>query len=221
MRLIKLGASCMALVALVAFATALRADELGSNNGFEDPIGPVGGAAPNVWNPFVGPGAAGAGTDTVAPLAGATHASIVIAGANDSFAGFQHQVNGITTGETYSFGLNARSVGPVLGGINAEFRLEWLDAAGGFVGGQFDNNVDISTGLTNSYAFFTQSHVAPAGATSLRAVFAVQSFGAGDNNGGMFVDNTTIQGPSAIPEPASAALLCLGMIGLVARRQRN
>ena len=51
--------------------------------------------------------------------------------------------------------------------------------------------------MTDTYSQFTQTNTAPAGATSLRAVIAVQSFGAGvdaSNTGALFIDDTSIMG---------------------------
>ena len=109
-----------------------------------------------------------------------------------------------------------------MGGINAEFRIEYLDSADNFIGGQFVNNVDISSSLTDSYQLFSQNSVAPVGATRLTAVVAVQSIGTGDgsndNTGAIDVDNFSV---TIVPEPTSLGLLGLAVTGLVIRRRRS
>ena len=117
--------------------------ELATNLGFEDPVGAVGDMTPDQWNPFVGTGAVGAGTGTTAPLNGATHGELTIDGAGGSFAGFQYQIDNITGGGEYTFSFNTRSSGADLGGVQGEFRFEFLDASGAFIGNQFALNIEL------------------------------------------------------------------------------
>ena len=169
--------------------------ELATNLGFEDPIGADEDTASDQWNPFAGGGAAFAAVGMIDPLEGSNHAIISILGDNDAFAGVQYQIDNITPLEDYTVSFSARSEGVDLAGVDAEFRIEFLDANGGFVGGQFDNNEPIVA--TDTYAPFTQTQTAPFAAVSLRAVIAVQSFGAGldaSDTGALFVDDASIQG---------------------------
>lgn len=189
----------IAIVTATLFASLANAQdvELATNLGFEDPVGMQGEDTPDQWNPFEGAGA-GAGTNTIAPLDGATHAAMTIDATGDSFAGFQYRINEITVGESYTFSFSARSEGVNLGGVDGEFRFEFFDAAGEFVGGQFDFNEPVNPGDT--YEMFSQTRLAPPGAVSLRAVVAVQSFGMGadgsdSDTGTLFVDGASIQGP--------------------------
>ena len=200
-------AKSFAIAAAILCASHANAQnvELATNLGFEDPIGADVDTASDQWNPFAGGGAAFAAVDMIDPLAGANHAVASILGDNDAFAGVQYQIDGITPGADYTLSLSARSEGVDLGGVDAEFRIEFLDANGDFVGGQFDNNEPIVA--TDTYAPFTQTQTAPFAAVSLRAVIAVQSFGAGlddSNSGALFIDSTSIQGPpiGAPPTPA-------------------
>ena len=172
--------------------------ELATNLGFEDPIGMEGDTAPDQWNPFFAAGAAGAGTGTTAPLEGATHGEMTIAGDPNSFAGLQYQIDDITEGESYTFSFSARSAEPSLGGVDGEFRFEFIDADGAIIGDQFAFNEAVAP--ADTYEMFTQTRVAPIGAASLRAVIAIQSFGAGadgsdSDTGTLFVDSASIQGP--------------------------
>jgi len=172
--------------------------ELATNLSFEDPIGMVGEDIPDQWNPFAGNGAVGAGTGTTNPLTGATHGELTIDGEGNSFAGLQYRIDEIAEGEEYTFSFNTRTVSTDLGGIQGEFRFEFLDASGAFIRDQLALNIEIFP--TDTYELVSQTRTAPPGAVSLRAVIAIQSFGPGvdgtDSDMGMlFVDDASIQGP--------------------------
>ena len=130
-------------------------------------------------------------------MTGTTHGVAFIGGDDNSFAGFAQQVDNIIPGEPYTFSLNARSLGVNLEGIDAEFRIEYIDINGNFAENQFTNNTPLV--VTDMYASFTQTNIAPPGAVALRAVIAVQSFGGGadgsnSNSGALFIDDTSIMG---------------------------
>ena len=139
-------------------------------------------------------------------MTGTTHGVAFIGGDDNSFAGFAQQVDNIIPGEPYTFSLNARSLGVNLEGIDAEFRIEYIDINGNFAENQFTNNTPLV--VTDTYASFTQTNIAPPGAVALRAVIAVQSFGGGaddsnSNIGALFIDDTSIMGSL----PMSAVIL--------------
>ena len=226
MRLMKFAASVAALAVMAITSGAHAQDvELVVNGDFEGTIGAVADGTPGQINPFEGGGLAT--VDATNPFDSTNHATLTFTGADAGFAGFQYQIDGITVGEEYTFSLYAATDGPNLGGVDGEFRLEYLDADGAFVIDQFANNLSLNA-ATDTFALFTQSSTAPVGATSLRAVVATQTFGTGadgtdSNVGTLFVDNLSVTGPAitaAIPEPGSVALLGLAACGLVARRRR-
>ena len=208
-----------AAFAISMLATAAQAEiALIENGDFESALeapelNPVGN-----WSAFTG-GPAFPDLDTVNPLGGASHLSIIIDGQDNSFAGVQQTEENIVGGADYTFTINAIAVGEL--GANTEFRLEWFNSVGGFAADPFSTNTDITAGLTTTeYNEFSFTATAPADAVSLRAVIASQSFTDGDNFSTVFIDNASVFGPTAIPEPTSAGLVALCITGLVARRRR-
>ena len=182
MRLFKF-ATCFAVVAAMTLCSGAQAQNVNFVNGdfesvlFDANIIPVTGNT----IPFDNGGTTLGFSDTTSPFAGLTHGTAQILGDENSFAGFQQQIANIVAGANYTFEFYGRSSAPTLEGIDAEFRIEYFDAAGGVLGpgGIFTNNVGITSTVTDTYQLFSQTNVAPAGATSLRAVVAVQSFGVG------------------------------------------
>ncbi len=207
---------CLALAVALTFTSLAQAQgvELGSNLGFEDPMGALNNpAVPGNWFGFTGPGATGVGTNTIDPRTGATHAEVVIAGVGDSFAGIQQAV-AATEGETYTFSFFARTDGNLFD-VGHEYRIEWLDA-----GGTELSRVQLTDPVVDgAYAPFSVSGVAPVGTTNLRAVIALQSF-QGGTTGTARIDDTSIIGPAAVPEPGSLVLIALGALGMASRRRR-
>ena len=203
----------VAAVLLASSANAQSTVELFSNNDFEGPFG--GGDVVNEanWHEFNNGAGTGAGTSTTNPLSGATHGQIEIAGAANSFAGLQQQA-AVTAGDTYTFSFFAEEDAGLDVGI--EYRIEWLNAAGGEV----SRDQLTATTFGTPYSQFTVGGVAPAGAVVGRAVIALQSF-QGGTQGLVRIDDTSFTGPAAIPEPTALAMLGLGGLGLVVRRRRS
>lgn len=208
----------LAVAFLMNASVQANATELLANAGFESAI-EQDTSPDTTWGGFTGYGVFPL-LDTTAPNSGASHLALTMGGVDGSFQGVQQAENGIIEGEDYTFSIMARTADETDFGLNAEFRIEWLDAMGAFVGGQFDNNVGIGGSVNDTYQTFSQTHTAPAGATTLRAVIAVQTFGAPGTNGSLFIDDASLTGPKAIPEPTAAGLVALAMTGVVARRRR-
>ena len=212
MKCMKFFAPAAIAVALFA-ATQAAANQL-ANAGFESPIA-AGGNVDGNWNSFSGNASATSVLSTVAPHSGLQHLDSTIAGVDNSFTGVFQWVRGISVGTTYDFSIWARRAG--LLGMGAEFRIEYTDAGGAFVDGQFAHNIDITGSLTEQYQLFNNSSVAPVGAVDLKVVFAAQTFGAGDNVGTVYVDDASL----VVPEPAAISLLGLGGLALVGIRRRR
>lgn len=197
-----------------AAAGSALANQVG-NAGFEDPIlydqpmTPTGN-----WTAFFGPG----GTQFVAvvgdhPHSGAQNLSTSLSGFANGFNGVVQRVNGtVTPGVAYEFSFFARATGPVLDA--AEYRIQWLNAAGGYIGDQFALTQQIGNLLTDEYQPFSYTGIAPPEAMFAELVFAVQSFG-----GGGLDTNVAWDDVSFVPPPGSGVLLCLAGVGMLRRRR--
>lgn len=202
---------------LVAIAIGAAASGVAAglaNTGFEDPINFDGNAVGN-WTAFFGPaGDQFVNQDPAMPFSGANALRTSLSNAGSSFNGVVQRVDGIVVGDTYTLSLWAKAAGPVANG--AEFRIEWLDAGGGFVGDQFANNVAIQDLLTDDYQQFAVEAVAPDGAVTANIVLAIQTF---LDTGNGFDTNVFWDEVSFIPAPGGLA--AVGLLGLGAARRRR
>jgi hypothetical protein len=207
---------CVAVLSLMVVAgmCSSASADIG-NGGFETGITYDVAPAPGNWLAFFGPaGTQNVSVTNLAPHSGAQHLITSLSGAANSFNGVVQPMD-IVAGNSYTLNFWARAGGPVLNG--AEYRIEWLNAAGGFVGGQFDLNQAIQSQLTSEYQQFTLTATAPAEAVRANVVFAIQTFLTdGVNN------DTTVywDDVSLVPAPGAAALLGLGGLTLIGRRRR-
>lgn len=200
------------IATMIVAAGSVSAQNLLGNGGFEVGINYDGNDSGN-WNAFFG-GADFQQAEIVAETSGAGDFAMQIGTFNtaNTFVGIT-QTAPVSAGSEYTFSFLAREV--VQNGIFAEYRIEWKDAGGNFIGGQFDLNTNLDAGLTSTFAPFSLTATAPAGAATGTVVVAVQTFGsAAPYEGFIQLDEA-----SFIPAPASAALLGLG--GLAAARRRR
>jgi hypothetical protein len=164
-----------AIVACVS--TAAIAQTPVGNPGFEGAIQYDVPPALGSWTAFFGgpPSSVLAGeASLVAPRSGSAALLLSVSGDGNAFAGVQQPIGAIQPGVSYTLSLWARRAGNVNNGV--EYRIEWKDAVGGFIGDQFALNTAIQNSLTDEYQQFTLTAVAPAGAASCNLVIAVQSF---------------------------------------------
>ncbi|MEL6795878.1 MAG: hypothetical protein AAFO89_03550 [Planctomycetota bacterium] len=205
------------IAGVVALAGGAQGQNLLGNGGFEAQVNFDGNDSGN-WNSFFG-GADFQQSESIVPgvsdgpaAEGAQVLQIGTFNTSNTFVGVTQTVP-VSGGLDYTFAFQAREI--VQNGIFAEYRIEWKDAGGSFIGGQFDLNTNLDAGLSSDFQPFSLTATAPAGAATGTVVIAVQTFG----SAAPFEGFIQIDDASFIPAPASAALLGLG--GLAAARRRR
>jgi hypothetical protein len=170
--------SCIltAVVLAACCSGAAMAQSAVGNPGFEDAT--LGQAPPTIgnWASFFG-GAPilDASLSTVAPHSGLSALHLQATGPSNAFVGVQQPVTGITPGASYTMKIWARSAGNINNPV--EYRMEWQDANGTFIGNQFALTTAIDGALTSSYQQFTLTAVAPLGAVRANLVIDIQTYG--------------------------------------------
>lgn len=213
--------SAFTLLAILSLSSSqLSAQNLLTNASFESVLEYGDPTLPN-WFAFFGAGSDGTFstidggyTGNVNASDGANNLSISNNGTPDGFSGVFQRVGGATAGLEYLFEFEALSNGSAAFPIGAEFRIEFLDIAGGVIGST--GNVAIAGDLTDTYQSFSLAAVAPAGTEFINPVIAIETFSANGTPGNLFVDNASL---SVVPEPSSVALLGLGSLALLKRRR--
>lgn len=169
---------------------------------------PAGGVGD--WNTFAGgPGAVSAQA-TIMPRTGNGHMDLQIGGAN-AFAGV-YQPTGlvINPGDIVTLsGYHKSLVDPF--NATRELKLEWTGAP--------QLRVDTLV-IPTDYTEFSLQGVAPAGTTSVTITYAISSFGAGQGESNVYLDDISLD-VVRIPEPASMMLGAIGLVGLVGLVRRR
>jgi hypothetical protein len=180
------------------------------NPSFEDPTVDM-GSANDVWFRFGSAPNGVSSESTVMPRTGSRHISLEMAGANQFAGVFQNLNRSITPGATVTFSGWAKNASGAPFAATQEIKLEWQGAP--------QNRVDVLT-LGSDYEQFTHTGVAPAGTTGLVVTYAISSFGAGQGDSLVYLDDISV---TVVPEPATVGLIGMSALGLigVARRRRK
>lgn len=202
----------VASVILTLGASQALAQNALKNPGFEDPTVDTGSSI-GQWFRFQS-GSGVSAESTTEPLSGARHMSLQTIGANQFAGVFQRleSVPGvprsIVPGATITFSGFHKAVGPSL--ATSEIKIEWTGAP--------QNRLDVLN-LPATYGPFSHSGIAPAGTTGATITYAISSFGPGQGDSTVFIDDFTV---SVVPEPATAGMIGLGALGLIrlARRRK-
>lgn len=207
----------MAAVAVTMWSgTQALANEF-ANPSFEDPITSDGPPFIGFWEGFsgnFGGGASSATNSTVNPHTGLGAVDLTITSAS-GFAGVFQDIPGLTAGTPVIFsGWHTGNGTPA--DFTSEVRIEWRNSVSNTEISRTPNLLPVSG---PAYSLFTLPSIVPAGADTARAVYAMATFGTPPQGGGkLFVDDFSFV---AAPEPATMALVGMGLVGLAGLRRRS
>lgn len=205
----------LAAVAVVLSVAQANAQNLFVNPGFEDPITSDGPPFVGFWEGFSGNPAAIAANSSTSPRTGAQHLSLSITAADNTFTGVFQDVTGLVPGQAVDFSVWHKRVGSL--NLDAEVRIEWRNSVSNTEISRTPNSVPTAA-ITTDYTLFSLPSVVPAGVDTARAVYAIQTFSGGpDNTGTVFIDDASF---TAVPEPATLAMLGVAGLALVCVRRR-
>lgn len=172
------------------------------------------------WEAFEIPPLSQAFNDTTLPHGGQQHLTLSIDGADNLFA-LVFQDVAVAADTIYYFG-GWHMTPSVPLDLGIEFRIEWRNST---LDVEVARTPNSTTSPSGQYEQFLLSAAAPVGADTARVVYAIQTFGIEPtNNGVVYVDDMWFSseppgsGLPAVPEPASVALVGLGVVALVGRR---
>lgn len=138
-------------------------------------------------------------------------------------------VGTIDPNETYELVFSAKADSTDFTGINFFVQLQFLDQDGSDGGGVIQNNLlslisdgaTLGNSISTSYQTFTLANIdAPTGADSYQLSFQVPAGAVADISNGLHVDDVSLSIVTAVPEPGTASVLGLLLLGGVLRRRR-
>jgi hypothetical protein len=200
----------VSLAILALSATQAVAQNLVVNPSFEDPTVSM-GSANDVWFRF-GSGANGVSSESTAmPRTGARNMELQLVGANQFAGVFQNLNMPVSPGQKFVFTGWAKNASGAPFAATQELKLEWQGTPNPPL-----NRVDVLT-LGPEYEQFMHMGVAPAGTTGLVVTYAVSSFGAGQGDSLVYLDDISV---TLVPEPATFLMIAVGLFGLLSIRRR-
>jgi hypothetical protein len=205
----KLLLASLAILALSA--TQAAAQNLVANPSFEDPTVDM-GSANDAWFRFgsgAGTGVSSESTDM--PRTGSRHMALELVGANQFAGVFQNLNMPVSPGQKFVFTGWAKNMSGAPFAATQELKLEWQGMPN-----PPQNRFDVLT-LGSQYEQFMHMGVAPAGTTGLVVTYAISSFGAGQGDSLVFLDDISV---TLIPEPTTLAMIVVAFIGLLSIRRR-
>jgi hypothetical protein len=131
-------------------------------------------------------------------------------GANQFAGVFQNLNRPVTAGATVTFTGWHKAVGADLS--THELKLEWQGSPN-----PPQNRVDVFN-IGSDYTQFTHIGVAPAGTTGLVATYAISTFGAGQGDTTVYIDDFSL---TIVPEPATVGMAGVSLAGLAFIRRRR
>lgn len=199
-------------IALVTFvASQVAAQNLADNPSFEDPTVDM-GSANDVWFRF-GSGANGTSSEsTTQPRTGSRHIALQTGSANQFAGVFQNLNLAVSPGQLVTFSGYALNAAGIPFAATQEIKLEWQGTPN-----PPQNRLDVLT-LGDTYSQFTHSGVAPAGTTGLVVTYAISTFGPGQGEALVYLDDMSV---TIVPEPATLGLIATGALACVGLARRR
>jgi len=196
------------LFAALATCVLLASQAIGQNSvenpSFEDPTVST-GSANDVWFRF-GSGASGTAAESTAmPRTGSRHIELQVVGPNQFAGVFQNLNTAISPGQSVTFTGFVKNGSGAPFNATQEIKLEWQGSPN-----PPQNRLDDVT-LGPDYEMFSHTGIAPAGTTGLVVTYAISSFGPGQGDSLVFLDDVNV---TIVPEPATVFLLGSGGLGL-------
>lgn len=206
-----------ALLAVMAVVVASQASaNVLKNPGFEDPTVDTGSAMGN-WFRF-GSGAQGVALQNSAmPHSGAQNVEILTIAASQ-FAGVFQDIESptspgtllpISPGQSVTFSGWHKAVGDFLG--TREVKFEWQGVS------VPQTRID-ALSIGPDYEQFSETAIAPTGTTGLRVTYVISTFGPGQGDADVFIDDFSV---TVVPEPSTIGLAGVGLLALARMRRRK